>query len=270
MSSRICVFSDFESASTAILFPLLQHYGLQPELVSSTASDQSNLSDYSAVFVSARWLEMQIGLSEFCSVLLATDTPVLIYDITETSSTSSLLDQVHCPYLVNTVHSTSIKWSICAVSGSLSGLSSDFQSRSYCFTNTDDDWESLISLDGQGIFLRRRIGNTDLFLLAGASLGSIDPAVTSAAEETDLLIRLSPIILFLKETIGDCLWHTENRMGCFIIDDPPLWKKYGFHSLDKLRDALSSRGSASIALIPWYYRKSTKNLLKLFEKVFRR
>jgi hypothetical protein len=73
-------------------------------------------------------------------------------------------------------------------------------------------------------------------------------------------------MMFLRGALGGRVWHTDTPRACFIIDDPGLKsERYGFMDYPRLIASMGRGGySASIAFIPWNYRRSSAHVARLF------
>jgi hypothetical protein len=111
---------------------------------------------------------------------------------------------------------------------------------------------------GETPFLVRAArGRASVFLLACLELADVHEPVDRTDRLMSWFSRFVPLAMFLRGTIGPRGWHSDRSRACFIIDDPPLTRRYGF--LDHARLAASMRRrrfSASIAFIPWNYRRT--------------
>ncbi|WP_342710787.1 hypothetical protein AAFG13_00410 [Bradyrhizobium sp. B124] len=76
-----------------------------------------------------------------------------------------------------------------------------------------------------------------------------------------------PIVMYLKWAFRDvCLTSVEIN-ACLIIDDPPLWPRYGlldFDDLLQLADKLAF--ATTIAFIPWNWRRTNRGTVAAFRE----
>ncbi|MHC2463455.1 hypothetical protein [Bradyrhizobium embrapense] len=76
-----------------------------------------------------------------------------------------------------------------------------------------------------------------------------------------------PIVMYLKWAFRDvCLAATETS-ACLIIDDPPLWPRYGlldFDELLQLADKLTF--ATTVAFIPWNWRRTNRRTVAAFRE----
>jgi hypothetical protein len=139
--------------------------------------------------------------------------------------------------------------------------------RDACFVEgaPKDERAVLIRAGGQPFFVRVNRGRSDVFFAACAEVGNLDDKLPSRISLLPWFSRLVPLIIFLRSALGNGLWHADRSQACFIIDDPLLKPTYGFLEYSKLQETmLRQKFSTCIAFIPWNYRRSRKDIAKLF------
>jgi hypothetical protein len=103
-------------------------------------------------------------------------------------------------------------------------------------------------------------------LVASGELADLDELVGRRWSPLAWFTRLMPLAMFLRRALGTRVWHADRARACFIIDDPLLKERYGFLNHRRLVDSLArSGGSASIAFIPWNYRRSSPDVAALYQ-----
>ena len=114
-------------------------------------------------------------------------------------------------------------------------------------------------------FVRTQNGESQVFFLACGELADLDEEVRREPRLLSWFSRLIPLMMFLRGALGDGLWHNDHPRACFIIDDPLLKHRHGFLEYPRLLEILGQhRFSASIAFIPWNYRRTRKQIADLF------
>lgn len=76
-----------------------------------------------------------------------------------------------------------------------------------------------------------------------------------------------PIVMYLKWAFRGVCATTAETSACLIIDDPPLWPRYGlldFSELLQLADKLTF--ATTIAFIPWNWRRTNRDTVAAFQK----
>jgi hypothetical protein len=153
--------------------------------------------------------------------------------------------------------------------GAFSGLSvrGVDSARDACFREgTPHQEQSVLIRAGQGVFcVRVECGRADFWLSACSELADIDETFRPEAGLLPWFSRLVPFVMFLRRALGKRLWHSERADACLIIDDPLLKARYGFLDYLEFAASVAQHGfSASIAFIPWNYRRSRKRVAELF------
>ncbi|MCC8964854.1 hypothetical protein H8A95_21670 [Bradyrhizobium sp. Pear76] len=76
-----------------------------------------------------------------------------------------------------------------------------------------------------------------------------------------------PIVMYLKWAFRDVCLTSVETSACLIIDDPPLWPRYGlldFDDLLQLADKLTF--ATTIAFIPWNWRRTNRGTVAAFRE----
>ncbi|MGY3590467.1 hypothetical protein ACVIGB_009951 [Bradyrhizobium sp. USDA 4341] len=76
-----------------------------------------------------------------------------------------------------------------------------------------------------------------------------------------------PIVMYLKWAFRDVCLTSVETSACLIIDDPPLWPRYGlldFDDLLQLADKLAF--ATTIAFIPWNWRRTNRDTVAAFRE----
>lgn len=123
----------------------------------------------------------------------------------------------------------------------------------------------LVRVGHQPFFVRIDRGNVVLFLAACTDLADLEERISSDAGLLPRFSSLVPLMIFLRAALGDRAWHSDRAQACFIIDDPLLKKRYGFLDYSRLLEAMAGQKfCASVAFIPWNYRRSQEDVAELF------
>ena len=73
-----------------------------------------------------------------------------------------------------------------------------------------------------------------------------------------------PLLMYLKWACADVGWSPNELGGCLIIDDPFLKTKYGFCDFRQVQEQTKEHSfSASVAFIPWNWRRTSKEMASL-------
>jgi hypothetical protein len=108
--------------------------------------------------------------------------------------------------------------------------------------------------------------DTTLFLSAGSEMVDLDAPAGDDFAVSSYFSRLVPVVMFLRLAFGDQIWHTPNPLAAnLIIDDPWLRQNYGFINFPSLLQKADELDfAATLAFIPWNYRRSERSTVELF------
>ncbi len=108
---------------------------------------------------------------------------------------------------------------------------------------------------------------------AGSSLEIVDIRERAATyfDVKKCFAGAVPIVMYLKWAFRDVCPMTAETSACLIIDDPPLWPRYGlldFDELLQLADELTF--ATTIAFIPWNWRRTNRDTVAAFRESSRK
>ncbi|MGY3343702.1 MULTISPECIES: hypothetical protein [unclassified Bradyrhizobium] len=76
-----------------------------------------------------------------------------------------------------------------------------------------------------------------------------------------------PVVLYLKWSFRDVCWTTSETSACLIIDDPPLWPRYGCLDFGELLQLADKQTFATtVAFIPWNWQRTNHDTVAAFRK----
>ena len=76
-----------------------------------------------------------------------------------------------------------------------------------------------------------------------------------------------PIVKYVRWAFPRTAWHAPEANACLIIDDPLLRPRYGFIRFDKLLGLMERHNfTASVAFIPWNWRRNNRRTVELFKQ----
>lgn len=126
---------------------------------------------------------------------------------------------------------------------------------------------TLVSDNHGAIFVKLRYRNVDIFLATPNQI--IDMEVELGTGIFDIREQASaalPIVLYIRRAFAEHSWQPVEVNACLIIDDPLLRPKYGYVDFYKLRELMRRhRFSTNIAFIPWNFRRSSREVARLFQ-----
>ncbi len=145
------------------------------------------------------------------------------------------------------------------------GSADPARENSFVEGNAGGELTALIRIGAQPFFVRGRSGRSQMFFLAGGELADLDQNVTRHCTGLKWFCGLAPLMMFLRGALKDRVWHNNHPRACFIVDDPLLKSRHGFLEYKRLMESLRrQRSSVCIAFIPWNYRRSSREVVKLF------
>ena len=125
--------------------------------------------------------------------------------------------------------------------------------------------EAIISIGNEPLFARFRRGPTEIFLLAGVGRvgGNSDIAERKVAE---YFSELLPPAMFFRYVFQEKSWRPLSPPhATLVVDDPPLWKEYGFLNYERLLSLMDQFDfHTTIAFIPYYWQKGSPETIRLF------
>jgi hypothetical protein len=168
--------------------------------------------------------------------------------------------------------SDSKNYSVCrnnSVCGPLSGLAFGPIDRTVdCGLNVlscDGHVEKLIEIDGAGLLTKIQRGSQTVLVSTASEVMDLDETTNDKIDFRTCFSRIVPLLLALRSAFGDRCWRPQHYRANIIIDDPPLWPRYGHLDLRKLAETTDRlRCACTIAMIPWNYRRSKQDIANVF------
>ncbi|MCW1989080.1 hypothetical protein ABIE85_003914 [Bradyrhizobium diazoefficiens] len=131
----------------------------------------------------------------------------------------------------------------------------------------DGELQSILGAPEGHLFVG--FANAGVRFFADASLAMVD-ICERAATYFDVKKRFAgavPVVMYLKWSFRDVCWTTSETNACLIIDDPPLWPRYGcldFGELLRLADRQTF--ATTVAFIPWNWRRTNRDTVAAFRR----
>lgn len=170
------------------------------------------------------------------------------------------LENLAGPYCVKTTE-------LC---GEFSGLefgASDPSDRILTGESTSPLVEPIVTVGADPIFARVTADPCEVFFIGGVASGKVDFDIDLSDENFAAYFReIVPLVMFLRHAFRDECWRPANPPGAtLIIDDPPLWKRYGFLNYAKLMTMMDQFNfHTCIAFIPYYWKKTAASTVQRF------
>jgi hypothetical protein len=128
--------------------------------------------------------------------------------------------------------------------------------------------ETLIKVNQEPFLCSVKVNRAKFFLSAGCEIVDLDEPADDGFSFAEYFSRLIPLLVFLKNTLGDEMWHSPNHsVANLIIDDPLLRPRYGFVDFESLvRKADEIDFTTTLAFIPWNHRRTNRGTVDLFRQ----
>ena len=267
MSIAVHLFDYENSNSSELLKSVASRWGLRVSIHSAPlVTTGITNSDPTIFFINAQWLAVQPDVESFLDALRSHEGKHIIYDWDDSKQCGNILSAFLPGASISKNTSSSVQWSNNEFCLSLAGHTADYASCAYVFKCDVNIDTILMSIDSYPSLIATSFGSSTVFLMAGLNLSELELFSNSDIQEEFYLVTISPILLFLRNFLLEYTWHTETDMRCFILDDPPLRKSYGFVNYYKLSEAVETTGSVSISFIPWYFAKSDGEITEMISK----
>jgi hypothetical protein len=149
------------------------------------------------------------------------------------------------------------------ICGALSGLSFEFSEKGVD-SGVNFEWrdgcaDRVVSIDEVSVLTYARQGFRELFVASSGEILDLQESVSKAIDFRTCFSKVVPILIALRHLFRTSCWTPEAHYANIIIDDPPLWLRYGRLELARLADLTDRTGCAcTIAMIPWNYRRSNR------------
>ena len=127
---------------------------------------------------------------------------------------------------------------------------------------------SIISVDHGAAFLRIEYNGVAVFLSTCKKIINIDAELTSQNFDIrEHFLNAVPLVLYIKWAFRNACWNAPETNACLVIDDPVLKPTHGFVNFQELLSLMKRhKFSTSIAFIPWNWRRSTPQVVRLFKE----
>jgi hypothetical protein len=136
----------------------------------------------------------------------------------------------------------------------------------FCTGDSDPEVEQLISIGGLPFMAAVRVEGAEILFVASEDVADLNVAVGDAPL-AEYFSRLVPQAMALRYAAGDECWRPCKAFASIIIDDPLLWKNYGFLNFDSLLNLAQQHNfHATIAFIPHNFRRNSCHITRMFQE----
>ena len=127
---------------------------------------------------------------------------------------------------------------------------------------------NIISLGGGAVFSKFEYEGVPIFLSTSREIIDIDAELTSQNFDVrEHFLSAVPLVLYVKWAFAETCWNAPETNACLVIDDPVLKSTHGFVNFQELLSLMKRhKFSSNIAFIPWNWRRSAPEVVRLFKE----
>jgi hypothetical protein len=134
-------------------------------------------------------------------------------------------------------------------------------------SSRNSNFAPLLSIGGMPLWGLMEKAGCSIFLLACEEIADINQLTDGDLKVTAMFSQLVPTAMFVKAVYKQHCWHARHRFANLIIDDPLLKESYGYLNYRRLlRRMEHTRFSATLAFIPWNYKRTQRTVADLFRQ----
>jgi hypothetical protein len=126
---------------------------------------------------------------------------------------------------------------------------------------------NIISLGHGAVFLKLEYKGVPVFLSTSREIIDIDAElVLQNFDVREHFLCAVPLVLYIKWAFAETCWAAPEANACLVIDDPLLKPTHGFVDFQELLSLMKRHTfSTNIAFIPWNWRRSVPEVVRLFK-----
>ena len=129
----------------------------------------------------------------------------------------------------------------------------------------DGTTEKIIEVDDTGLLTRIRRPWQDILISTATEIADLGQTTSKKIDFRTSFSRVVPFLLAARIVFRESCWLPRGYWANIVIDDPPLWARYGHLNLRLLAELTNRLGCAcTIGMIPWNYRRSRRKIAELF------
>jgi 23S rRNA U2552 (ribose-2'-O)-methylase RlmE/FtsJ len=127
---------------------------------------------------------------------------------------------------------------------------------------------NIISRGDGTVFWKLEYKGVPVFFSTSREIVDIDAELKSQNFDVrDHFLSAVPLVLYIKWAFAHTCWNAPEINACLIIDDPVLKRTHGFVNFQELLSLMKRhKFSTNIAFIPWNWRRSAPEVVRLFRK----
>jgi hypothetical protein len=138
----------------------------------------------------------------------------------------------------------------------------------FSLTVTGRDVVNIISLGVGAAFVKFEYKGVPVFLATSPAIIDLDAELKSQNFDVrDHFFNAVPLAMYVKWAFAETCWHPPETNACLVIDDPVLKPRHGFVNFQELLSLMKRyEFSTNIAFIPWNWRRSAPEVVRLFRE----
>lgn len=131
----------------------------------------------------------------------------------------------------------------------------------------DGELQSILGVSEGHLFVGFVHSGIRFFACAPLAMVDIRERVATYFDVRKHFAGAVPVVMYLKWTFRDVCWTTSETNACLIIDDPPLWPRYGFLDFGELLQMANQQTFATtVAFIPWNWQRTNGDTVAAFRQ----
>ena len=136
------------------------------------------------------------------------------------------------------------------------------------FDSSNENAVNVISAGFGAALLKVEYQNVPVFLSTCKKIVDVDAELTTQNFDVrEHFLSAVPVVLYIKWAFAGTCWNGSEANACLVIDDPVLKPTYGFVNFNQLVSLTKRhRFSTNIAFIPWNWRRSSPEVVRLFRE----
>jgi hypothetical protein len=134
--------------------------------------------------------------------------------------------------------------------------------------SSNENVVKIISAGSGAALLKVEYHNVPVFLSTCKKIVDVDAELTTQNFDVrEHFLSAVPVVLYIKWAFAETCWNGSEANACLVIDDPVLKPTYGFVNFRELVSLTKRhRFSTNIAFIPWNWRRSSPEVVRLFRE----
>ncbi len=127
-------------------------------------------------------------------------------------------------------------------------------------------FKPLISTNDGAVFARVERNGVAFYLSGCGDVINLDTPSGESFDVRKFFCSAVPITMYLKWAFTEASWREVETNACLIVDDPLLKARYGFLCFRRALELMDKHDfTMSLAFIPWNWRRTDPEIVKLFQ-----